>query len=234
MLKVDNLYVSYGPVKALSGVSLEIEEGSIVSLLGPNGAGKTTTLKTICGFLKPDKGKVIFSDRDITGHAPEDIVRLGISMVPEGRRIFPELTVKENLILGTYIRKDKKESLKDLDKIYSYFPVLKERENQLAGTLSGGEQQMLAIGRALMSNPKILLLDEPSLGLAPILVQEIFSIIKEINKSGVSVLLVEQNAYQALKISNYSYILEVGKIAFEGKSEELLKTKEVRKYYLGR
>jgi len=223
MLTLTNIHTFYGPIEALKGINIEVKQGEIVCLIGSNGAGKSTTLMTISGILKPSSGNI------------HRIVKMGISQVPEGRRIFPKLTVKENLEMGAY-SKFKVQSSKfkvQLDKIYELFPVLKERHKQLGGTLSGGEQQMLAIGRALMSSPKLLLLDEPSLGLAPIIVSKIFKTIKEVNREGVTVLLVEQNARAALKLSNRGYVLENGRVAMQGKGEDLLNNEEVRKAYLG-
>jgi branched-chain amino acid transport system ATP-binding protein len=235
MLTLTNIHTFYGPIEALKGINIEVKQEEIVCLIGSNGAGKSTTLMTISGILKPSSGSIQFEGKTINGIPPHRIVKMGISQVPEGRRIFPKLTVKENLEMGAYT-KFKVQSLKfkvQLDKIYELFPVLKERPKQLGGTLSGGEQQMLAIGRALMSSPKLLLLDEPSLGLAPIIVSKIFKTIKEVNREGVTVLLVEQNARAALKLSNRGYVLENGRVALEGKGEELLKNEEVKKAYLG-
>lgn len=233
MLKINNLEVSYGPIKAVKGISLEVREGSIVSILGANGAGKTTTLKAISGLVPPSSGDILFNGERISRLVSEKIVPLGIVQCPEGRRIFSQLTVEENLKIGAYSRKDKKNIKQDFERIYRYFPRLKERKNQIAGTLSGGEQQMLAIGRGLMARPKLFIMDEPSLGLAPIIVKEIFEIIKEINKEGVTVLLVEQNAFQTLKISDYVYVLETGKIALEGKAEDIANNENIKKSYLG-
>ena len=235
MLELINIHTFYGPIEALRGIDIEVKQGEIVSLIGNNGAGKSTTLMTISGVLRPEAGDIIFEGQSIRGIPPHRIVELGISQVPEGRRIFPRLTIKENLEMGAYTKfKVKSSKLKvQLDRIYDLFPVLKERQKQPGGTLSGGEQQMLAIARALMSNPKLLLLDEPSLGLAPIIVSKIFRTIKEINKEGVTVLLVEQNARAALKLSNKGYVLETGKIVLEGKGEDLLSNEQVKKAYLG-
>ena len=235
MLILTNIHTFYGPIEALKGINIEVKQGEIVCLIGSNGAGKSTTLMTISGILKPSSGSIQFEGKTINGIPPHRIVKMGISQVPEGRRIFPKLTVKENLEMGAYT-KFKVQSLKfkvQLDKIYELFPVLKERHKQLGGTLSGGEQQMLAIGRALMPSPKLLLLDEPSLGLAPIIVSKIFKTIKEVNREGVTVLLVEQNARAALKLSNRGYVLENGKIILEGKGEDLLSNEQVKKAYLG-
>lgn len=231
MLKVNDLKVSYGMIEAVKGVSFELNEGEIVSLIGSNGAGKTTIMHTLSGLLKPSSGKVFYHDKDLLKCSAEEIVKLAIAQVPEGRRIFNDLSVYENLILGAYLRKDNLES--DFNRIYELFPILKQREKQQAGTLSGGEQQMLAMARALMTRPKIMLLDEPSMGLSPLLVKEIFKIIKEINDSGTSIFLVEQNANMALSISNRAYVLETGKIVLSGTGEELLNNEEVRKAYLG-
>ncbi len=233
MLKLDNIHVYYDHVHALKGISIEVKKGSIVSLLGANGAGKSTALKTISLLLKPKEGEYLFEDSPMLKKSASDVVKSGIIHCPEGRRVFPLLTVMENLKAGSYIRKDKEQIKHDLEKVFSYFPRLKERQNQKAGTLSGGEQQMLAIGRAFMGSPKILLLDEPSLGIAPILVKEIFEIIKEINSAGTTILLVEQNANMALEISDYSYVLENGRIALQGKSNDLKQNSEVRRLYLG-
>jgi branched-chain amino acid transport system ATP-binding protein len=231
MLKLENIHTFYGPIEALKGVDIEIRQGEIVCIIGNNGAGKSTTLMTISGILKPRSGTIAFGEERITGVPPYRIVRMGISQVPEGRRIFPKLTVKENLEMGAFpIRGDKKAPL---EFVYNLFPVLKDRHMQLGGTLSGGEQQMLAIGRALMSRPKLLLLDEPSLGLAPIIASKIFKTIREINREGVTILLVEQNARAAMKLSGRGYVLENGRVALEGTSEDLLSDEQVRKAYLG-
>ena len=228
-----NIHSFYGNIHALRGISIEIEEGKIVSLLGGNGAGKSTTLKTISRLIQPKDGSYQLSETDMLKYSPSDVVKAGVIHCPEGRRVFPDLSVEENLRIGSYLRKDKKKIKDDFEKVMNYFPRLKERLHQKAGTLSGGEQQMLAIGRSLMGNPKILLLDEPSLGIAPILVKEIFKIIKEINKEGISILLVEQNAHRAIEISDYSYVLENGRVALEGKSSALKNNDEVRRLYLG-
>ncbi len=235
MLKVKNIETFYGLIMVIRGVSFEAEERRISCILGPNGAGKTTILKTIMGLIEdqPDKGMIEFMGKRIDRRDPEQIVRLGISFVPEGREIFPELDVDENLRLGAYVRIDKKGIKEDYERVVSYFPILLERRRQLAGTLSGGEQQMLAIGRALMARPKLLMLDEPSLGLSPILVHEIFRIIKTINNEGVTILLVEQNAKMALKISDYGFILENGRIVASNKPEILLQDDDVKEFYLG-
>lgn len=233
MLKLFDIQSSYGYIKALKGVTIKINKGDIVTILGANGAGKTTALRTISGLLKPDSGTIEFMSERIDGKSPETIVAKGIVQSPEGRQIFPGLSVIENLRIGAYTRKDKNNIPNDLYRVYNYFPRLKERQNQTAGTLSGGEQQMLAIARALMAKPKLLLLDEPSLGLAPLVVKEIFEIIKEINKEGVTILLVEQNARQALAIANYAYIFKTGLVVLEGKAEELRNNEEVKATYLG-
>ncbi|NLP37759.1 MAG: ABC transporter ATP-binding protein [Firmicutes bacterium] len=233
MLRVENLDVYYGAIHALKGISLELNEGEIVTLIGANGAGKTTTLQTISGLIRPKNGSIIFKDQDLTHKPAQDIVKLGISQVPEGRRVFANLTVAENLEMGAYLRKDKEGIKATLEKVYASFPRLRERVNQRAGTLSGGEQQMLAMGRALMSQPTLLLLDEPSMGLAPILVQEIFTIIQEINKAGTTILLVEQNAHMALSIADRAYILETGRIVASGAAKELAESEQVKKAYLG-
>lgn len=233
LLKVENLDVYYGAIHALKGVSLEVEEGEIVSLIGANGAGKSTTLNTICGLLRPRNGSIIYQGRHLKGLPAPAIVQLGISQVPEGRRIFPNLTVQENLELGAYLRRDREGISKSMIDVYQRFPRLKERQKQLAGTLSGGEQQMLAIGRALMSRPRLMLLDEPSMGLAPLLVQEIFDIIKEINRQGTTILLVEQNASMALSVAHRGYVLETGRITLQGRAKELATNEAVRRAYLG-
>ncbi|AZT91706.1 ABC transporter ATP-binding protein [Caldicellulosiruptor changbaiensis] len=225
--------VFYGAIQALFSVSLEVDEGEIVTLIGANGAGKSTLLKTISGLLKPRTGSIYFENEDLTKKSPIEIVKSGISHVPEGRRVFPEMTVIENLELGAYVRKDRSEVEKDLKIVFERFPRLYERRNQLAGTLSGGEQQMLAIGRALMSRPRLLLLDEPSMGLAPILVSEIFEIIKEINARGTTILLIEQNANMALSVANRAYVIETGRIVLSGTSQEVASNPDVKKAYLG-
>jgi len=234
MLEIKNLNVYYGGIHAIKDISISVEEGEIVSLIGANGAGKTTTLQAISGLLKPRSGEITFLGNNLITTEAHDILKLGLSQVPEGRRIFSGLTVRENLQMGAFAVKDTKENLAaDRKAVYDRFPRLRERKKQMGGTLSGGEQQMLAIGRALMSRPKMLLLDEPSMGLAPILVKEIFEIIKEVNKSGVTILLVEQNAKMALSISNRAYVLETGRIVMSGKSSELLENELVKKAYLG-
>lgn len=233
MLRVNDVDVYYGAIHALKTLSLEVEQGSIVTLIGANGAGKTTTLKTISGILRPRSGSVFFKDIDISKVAPEKIVGMGISQVPEGRRVFASMSVLENLEMGAYLRKDKKAIAEDMENIFARFPRLQERRKQMAGTLSGGEQQMLAIGRALMARPQLLLMDEPSMGLAPLLVKEIFSIIKDINEKGTTILLVEQNAHMALSIADKAYVIETGEIVLKGSADELLKSEDVKKAYLG-
>ena len=233
LLVVEGIETYYGNIQALKGISFNVPEGAIVTLLGANGAGKSTTLKSISGLAPPLRGAVTFMDRHIEDRSSEQIVRLGISHVPEGRELFPELSVLENLKMGAYTRRDKGEIQQSLARVYEHFPILAERRTQLAGTLSGGEQQMLAIGRALMAQPRLLLLDEPSLGLAPMLVEEIFRIIREIHDRGTTVLLVEQNANKALSIADYGYVLETGTIALAGTSQELLRDDHVRRLYLG-
>ncbi|MDD7771809.1 MAG: ABC transporter ATP-binding protein [Faecousia sp.] len=231
MLKVDNIQVYYGPIQAIKGVSFEVHEGEVVSLIGANGAGKSTILKTISGILRPKSGSVTFLDHDLTKTEAHKIVKMGLAQVPEGRRIFLQMTVRENLEMGAYTQKGVSQD--DLQMIYDRFPRLKERYKQIAGTLSGGEQQMLAMGRAMMSHPKLLMLDEPSMGLAPILVDEIFSIIKSFHESGTTVLLVEQNASKALSIADRAYVLETGKIVLSGTGAELAQSEEIKKAYLG-
>jgi branched-chain amino acid transport system ATP-binding protein len=233
LLEVDHLVARYGRITALQDVSLHVEEGEIVTLIGANGAGKTTTLRTISGLVRPASGTIRFAGRDITRLAPNDIVRAGIGHSPEGRRVFPRMTVRENLELGAYTRHAKPEIAEDLERVFAIFPRLKERYEQKAGTMSGGEQQMLAIGRALMSRPKLLLLDEPSLGLSPKLVQTIFEVIRDINARGTTILLIEQNARQALAVAARGYVLEVGAIAHEGAAAELAASEAVRAAYLG-
>lgn len=233
MLKVTNLHVSYGGIKALRGININIEENKIVTLIGANGAGKSSTLRAIMGLVKKDAGKVEYDGEDLTSLKTMDIVKRGIVLVPEGRRVFANLTVEENLILGAYTRQDKEGIKKDMEKAYDLFPKLKERHWQKAGTLSGGEQQMLAVARALMVRPKVLMLDEPSLGLAPLLVKDIFEIIKEIHSQGNTILLVEQNAKKALEIADYGYVLETGELVLEGPGHELLNNNRVKEAYLG-
>ena len=234
MLKVTNLKVSYGGIEALKGISFDVEQGQIVTLIGANGAGKSTTLRAISGLVKPAGGSINFMGRDITSMNTQKIVTEGVVLVPEGRRVFANLTVKENLKIGAYLRSDKEEIEEGIKDIYRRFPRLKEREWQLAGTLSGGEQQMLAVGRAMMAKPKLMMMDEPSLGLAPLVVKDIFSIIQQIRDSGVTVLLIEQNANAALKIADRGYVLETGTIALEGTGRELLNDPAVRAAYLGK
>lgn len=233
MLSVQNIDVFYGNIQALRGVSLEVSKGEIVSLIGANGAGKSTTLKAISGLVHPRNGSIKFEGIDISNKPAQDIVKLRISQVPEGRRTFARMTVQENLELGAYLRKDKEGIRNSFERVFARFPILQERRFQKAGTLSGGEQQMLAMGRALMSQPKLMLLDEPSMGLAPMLVQEIFNIIKEINEAGTTILLVEQNANMALSVANKAYVLETGRIVLSGTAKELQESEEVRKAYLG-
>ena len=233
MLEVKNLEVSYGAIKAIKGVDLKVEEGEIVAFIGANGAGKTTILRTISGLVKPEKGTIFLDEHDLLTTKPHHIINLGMAHVPEGRQIFPDLTVEENLKLGAYIIKDKNLVNERVIKMYHKFPRLEERKKQKAGTLSGGEQQMLAMARALMSDPKIILMDEPSMGLSPIFVNEIFDIIKDVNKNGVTVLLVEQNAKVALSIADYGYVIETGKVVLEGKASDLLADENVKKAYLG-
>lgn len=233
LLDVNEIEVFYGAIHALKKLSLQVDEGSIVTLIGANGAGKTTTLKTISGLLRPRSGSIRYKNTDITRVAPEKIVGLGISQVPEGRRVFASMSVLENLEMGAYLRKDKKAIADDMETVFMRFPRLKERRKQMAGTLSGGEQQMLAIGRALMARPELMLMDEPSMGLAPLLVKEIFSIIKDINERGTTILLVEQNAHMALSIADHAYVVETGEIVLQGTAQELMKSAEVKKAYLG-
>ena len=233
MLKVENLVVSYGMIEAIKGLSFEVNDGEIVTLIGANGAGKTTTMQTISGLLKPVSGSITLDGVELTKVPAHKIVSLGLAQLPERRRVFTQQSVEDNLLLGAYTRKDKEEIQKDLEEVYEWFPRLNERRKQLAGTLSGGEQQMLAMGRALMAKPKIMLLDEPSMGLSPLLVKEIFHIIEEINKKGTTIFLVEQNAKMALAIANRAYVLETGKITLEGTGAELSNDARVQKAYLG-
>ncbi len=233
MLKVENLSVYYGVIQAIKGISFEINEGEIIALIGANGAGKTTILHTITGLVPAKSGSISFDGHELTRTPAHKIVSMGMAHVPEGRRIFQELSVLANLKLGAYTRKDKNEIEETIKMVYGHFPILEERKNQIAGTLSGGEQQMLAMGRALMSHPKIILMDEPSMGLSPLYVNEIFEIIKNINKSGTTVLLVEQNAKKALSIADRAYVLETGKIALEGDAKELMNNDSIKKAYLG-
>ena len=231
ILSIQNLQVNYGGIEAVKGISFDVPEGEIVTLIGANGAGKSSTLRSIAGLVKPTAGNISFYGEDITGKDTNLIVSKGITLVPEGRKIFADLTVKENLRIGAYLRKD--DISEDLEWVYSLFPRLKEREWQAGGTLSGGEQQMLAVGRALMSRPKVMMMDEPSLGLAPLIVRDIFSIIKEVNKQGVTILLIEQNANMALKTAHMGYVMETGRITMSGPGQELLVNEDVRKAYLG-
>ena len=233
LLEVRRLFVSYGAIRALKGISFDVAKGEIISLIGSNGAGKTTTLHSISNIIKKESGDVVFKGEDITRLAPDQIVRRGLIQVPEGRRIFANLTVKENLEMGAFTRKDKPAIKSDMEHVYELFPRLKERVRQVAGTLSGGEQQMLAMGRAMMSHPKLLMLDEPSMGLSPLFVDQVFDIIKDYHKSGTTILLVEQNAKKALSISDRAYVLETGAITAEGTAQELLNNEEIVKAYLG-
>ena len=233
MLKVQDLKVRYGMIEAIKGISFEVRDGEIVTMIGANGAGKTTTMHAISGLVKASEGSIRLDDTELTKTAPHKIVGMGLAQVPEGRRVFAEQTVEENLILGAYLRRDKDAMRKDMEDVYQLFPRLKERRTQAAGTLSGGEQQMLAMGRALMAKPPILLLDEPSMGLSPLLVSEIFHIIQEINDKGTTILLVEQNAKRALGIADRAYVLETGRITLEGTGEELSRDERVQKAYLG-
>ena len=234
LLKITNLQVSYGGIDALAGISFDVEEGEIVTLIGANGAGKSTTLRTISGLVKAKAGRIVYDGRDITSMNPQKIVSEGIAMVPEGRHVFDNLTVKENLLIGAYLRKDRESINEDIEHIYTLFPRLHEREWQLAGTLSGGEQQMLAVGRAIMTQPRILMMDEPSLGLAPIVVKEIFSIIRTLNETGMTILLIEQNANMALRTADIGYVMETGNITMKGSGQELLADEKVRAAYLGK
>lgn len=233
LLAVENLHVFYGGIRALKGISFEVAEGKIVALIGANGAGKSTTLRTICGLVRPADGQIVYKGAVINKVPPYKIVSMGISQVPEGRRVFTRLTVLENLEMGAYSRSSSQEVKESLANVFKRFPRLQERKSQLAGTLSGGEQQMLAMGRALMSRPQLLLMDEPSMGLAPMLVEEIFSIIREINNSGTTILLVEQNAHMALSVADSAYVLETGEIALSGPAADMANNPEVRKAYLG-
>lgn len=233
-LEIKDLHVSYGGIRALKGVDLTVEEGQIVTLIGANGAGKSTTLRAISGLQKPQSGSILYGGEELIGLPAKEIVRRGIIHVPEGRRVFPDMTVAENLKIGAFLRTDKGGIADDMDYVHSLFPRLKERSWQLAGTLSGGEQQMLAVGRALMSRPKVLMMDEPSLGLAPLIVKDIFSIIRRVNADGITVLLIEQNANAALRVADYGYVLETGTIALTSTGEELLRNESVREAYLGK
>ena len=234
MLKIKDLHVSYGGIKALRGIDIEVPDGKIVTLIGANGAGKSTTLRTISGLVKAESGSITYDDQELIGKPINKILEVGIAQVPEGRRVFPNMTVLENLKIGAYLRNDKDGIEKDVKWVYELFPRLEERNWQLAGTLSGGEQQMLAVGRGLMSRPKVMMLDEPSLGLAPLVVQDIFSIIKEINRQGVTILLVEQNANMALKAADFAYVLETGEITNSGTGAELLNDDSIKEAYLGK
>ena len=233
MLEIKDLNVHYGGIHALKGVSLRVDDGEIVTLIGANGAGKSTTLRTASGLKKPTSGQVLVDGKDVTGMSAQTRVRLGLSQVPEGRRVFAQMSVLENLELGGYLRRDRAARAAELDEVYQRFPVLADRRKQLAGTLSGGEQQMLAMGRAMMAQPRILLLDEPSMGLAPLLVQEIFEIIRGINEAGTTILLVEQNANKALQVAHRAYVMETGRIVLSGPAEELSKTEDIKRVYLG-
>ena len=234
MLKVNDLVVSYGGIEALKGISLEVPDGKIVTLIGANGAGKSTLLRSIIGLVKPDSGSITYGEKQLIGLNSQQIVENGITLVPEGRRVFPNLTVLENLQIGAYLRKDKDGIEKDIRWIYDLFPRLEERSWQMAGTLSGGEQQMLAVGRALRCHPKVLMMDEPSLGLAPLIIKDIFNIIQEINRQGMTILLIEQNANMALKIADIAYVLETGRITMTGSGRELLENPEIKAAYLGK
>lgn len=234
VLSVKNIETFYGPIIAIRGVSIEVPKGKIVTILGANGAGKTTLMKTVSGVMDPEKGQVILEGQEIQGKDPDHIVRAGVAHVPEGREVFPFLTVHENLMMGAYTRKDRENIDADIEMVFEYFPILKERRDQQAGTMSGGQQQMLAIGRGLMAKPKVMLLDEPSLGLSPLLVQEIFAIIKRLNaEQGVTMMLVEQNANVALKAAHYGYVLEIGRIVMAGEAEKLLASEDIQEFYLG-
>lgn len=234
MLRVEDLRVAYGGIEALKGISLEVEDGKIVTLIGANGAGKSTLLRTIVGLVKPQSGKITYNDQEITGLNSQKIVQTGLTLVPEGRRIFPNLTVLENLQIGAYMRNDKEEIAKDIKWVYELFPRLEERNWQMAGTLSGGEQQMLALGRALLSRPKLLMMDEPSLGLAPLIIKDIFTIIQEINSRGMTILLIEQNANMALKVAHKAYVLETGQITMSGTGQEIFENPDIKEAYLGK
>lgn len=234
VLELSNIETFYGPIMAIRGVSLEVPKGKIVTILGANGAGKTTLLKTVSGVMDPEKGQVLLEGTEIQGRDPDTIVRSGVAHVPEGREVFPFLTVEENLMMGAYTRKDRSNIASDIEMVFDYFPMLRERRNQQAGTMSGGQQQMLAIGRGLMTRPKVMLLDEPSLGLSPLLVQEIFTIIRRLNaEQGVTMMLVEQNANVALKTAHFGYVLEIGRIVMAGEAEKLLASEDIQEFYLG-
>ena len=234
MLEIEDLHVYYGGIHALRGISLRVPEKSIVTLVGSNGAGKSTTLRTVCSLVRPKSGKITFLGEEITRAAVNEVVSRGVVMVPEGRRVFVNLTVWENLRIGAYNRKEMQEIKEDIEWVYSLFPRLRERSKQLGGTLSGGEQQMLALGRALMARPRLIMMDEPSLGLAPILVSEVFRIIESINKQGTTILLVEQNAMAALEVAHYGYVLETGKISLQGQGSDLLANEQIKECYLGK
>ena len=234
ILEIKDLVVSYNGIEAVKEISFDVPKGKIVTLIGANGAGKSTVLKTVAGVVKPKNASILFEGEEISGKTPDFIVSKGVTLVPEGRRVFPNLTVLENLKIGAYLRKDKKAIQKDIEHVYELFPRLSERSWQLAGTLSGGEQQMLAVGRALMSSPRLIMMDEPSLGLAPLVVQDIFSIIRQINSEGITVLLIEQNANMALKIADKAYVMETGRITMEGTGEELLSNETIKEAYLGK
>jgi branched-chain amino acid transport system ATP-binding protein len=233
MLKIKDLHVNYGGIKALKGININVPDGKIITLIGGNGAGKSTTLRAAVGLVKLSGGSILYDNNDLTGIKTKDIVSKGLVLVPEGRKVFANLTIHENLVLGSYARKDKQEIERDREKVLMLFPRLKERLKQKAGTLSGGEQQMLAVGRAIMTKPKLLMMDEPSLGLAPLIVKNIFEIIQNINKLGVTILLIEQNAKAALEIADYGYVMETGNIVMEGPGKELLNNEDVKKAYLG-
>ena len=233
LLEVKDLNVYYGVIQAIKGISFEVNEGEIVTLIGANGAGKTTTMQSVMGLIKPRSGSVVYQDKNITGMSAHGIVKMGMTQVPEGRRVFSELTVYENLLMGAYTVKDGKKMKKDIEQVYELFPRLCERKNQVAGTLSGGEQQMLAMGRAIMSHPKLLMLDEPSMGLSPLLVDQVFDIIRHFHKTGTTILLVEQNANKSLAISDRAYVLENGRITMSGTGRELMASEEIKKAYLG-
>ena len=234
MLEIKDLFVSYGMMEVLHGISLKVEDKELVSVIGPNGAGKSTLIKTVMGLVKPTSGQILYNGQDITNLPAHKRAGLGIGYVPEGRRVFAKLTVEENLRMGAYELKDKKKIAENMDRVYEIFPRLGERKNQLASTMSGGEQQMLALGRALMCRPKLIMMDEPSLGLAPLVIKEIFNIIRRINESGTTVLLVEQNANMALKVAHHAYVLETGRIKMEGSGRELLENEEIKEAYLGK
>ena len=233
LLEVKDLHVSYGVIEAIKGITFEVNEGEIVTLIGANGAGKTTTMQSIMGLIHPKSGTVTYNGTPIAGMPTHQIMRLGMTQVPEGRRVFSELTVYENLLMGAYIERNREKVKKDIEEIYTYFPRLGERRNQIAGTLSGGEQQMLAMGRAMMSHPRLLMLDEPSMGLSPLLVDQVFDMIRQFHKNGTTILLVEQNAGKSLAISDRAYVLEIGQIVLSGTGRELMESEDVRKAYLG-